>query len=150
MTGYLLDTSVLSAFAPERRPASPEFSDWIAAQGEAQTLYLSSITVAEVEKGIQKLLRSGGVARAERLTHWLNSLLSVFGDRILAVDAHVARVAGAIEDMAVANGRHPGLADVLIAATAKLHHLHLLTANSRHFEPLGIKHSNPFEKLPGT
>lgn len=149
MTGYLLDTSVLSTFAPERKSASQEFSDWMTAQGEAQTLYISSITVAEVEKGIRKLDRSGGTGRAERLAAWLDSLLTVFDDRILAVDARVAWVAGAMEDAAVASGRHPGLADVLIAATAQAHDLLLLTANGRHFGPLGIAHINPFESLPG-
>lgn len=149
MTGFLLDTSVLSAFAPERKATSPEISDWMTAQGEARTLYLSSITVAEVEKGICKLRRFGGIARADRLATWLDSLLSNFGDRLLAVDASVARIAGAIEDTAVARGRHPGLADVLIAATAQAHGLLLLTANGRHFEPLDIAHINPFESLPG-
>lgn len=149
MTGYLLDTSVLSAFAPERKAGSQELSIWIAAQGDAQTLYLSAITVAEVEKGIRKLHRTGGFARAERLSDWLDSLLSVFGDRILAIDPHVGRAAGAMEDAAIARGRHPGLADVLIAATADVHGLVLLTANGKHFEPLGIAYLNPFEALPG-
>jgi hypothetical protein len=109
---------------------------------------LSAITVAEVEKGIRKLHRSGGVARAERLANWLDSLLSGFDDHILSVDAGVARIAGAMDDSAVARGRHPGLADVLIAATADAHGLLLLTANGKHFEPLGIAYLNPFEALP--
>lgn len=150
MSGFLLDTSVLSAFAPERQPVSNEVAGWITAQGEAEALYLSSITVAEVEKGICKLHRSGGTVRAERLAAWLDSLLSDFDERILAVDARVARIAGAMEDAAVVRGRHPGLADVLIAATAQAHSLLLLTANGKHFEPLGIAHFDPFEALPET
>lgn len=149
MTSYLLDTSVLSAFAPERKTVSREISEWMTQQGEAQTLYISAITVAEIEKGIRKLHRAGGRARAERLANWLDSLLSDFGDRILSVDAKVGRIAGALEDAAAARGRNPGFADVLIAATAKAHGLLLLTANGRHFEPLDIEHIDPFESLPG-
>lgn len=148
MTGYLLDTSVLWALAAERKSVSQALSDWMTAQGEAETLFISSIAVAELEKGISKLRRSGGTARAERLAAWLDVLLSDFGDHILAVDAQVARIAGAMEEIAVARGRHPGLAELLIAATAEAHDLLLLTANGRYFEPLGITHLDPFSTLP--
>ena len=48
-------------------------------------------------------------------------------------------------DTAVAKGNHPGVPDLLIAATAKVRDLNLLTRNGRHFEPLGIKWQDPFD-----
>ncbi|TKT82978.1 type II toxin-antitoxin system VapC family toxin [Aquamicrobium sp. LC103] len=149
MTRFLLDTSVLSAFAPERSPASEGIKRWMAEQGEAETLFIPSIAVAEIERDVRKLRRAGGDVRADRLGEWLDGLIGLFGDRIAAIDANVARVAGAIDDAATAKGRNPGLADVLIAAIAKTHGMTLLTTNGRHFQFLEVDYANPFEKLPG-
>lgn len=148
MSGFLLDTSILSAFSPEKKIVSEDLANWMAQQGEAGTLFIPSIAIAEIEKGIRKLLRAGGSARADRLDQWLDQLVAQFGDRILAIDTAVARIAGAMEDAATAKGRSPGLADVLIAAIAKTHGLTLLTANGKHFEPLDIEHFNPLVTLP--
>jgi predicted nucleic acid-binding protein len=143
-----LDTSVLSAFAPGKTVGSEALLNWIVQQSAAQMLFVPFIAVAEIEKGICKLRRAGGTARATRLSQWLNGLIENFGDQILGVDALVAREAGAIEDAAVAKGRNPGLADVLIAATAKAHALTVLTANEKHFKRLNVPCLNPFVDLP--
>lgn len=145
-TTYLLDTSVVSAFAPERTPPGVEFTKWIAARHER--LYLSAITILEIEQGIRKLKRAGAAARAEALTEWLNTTTTTFGDRVLSVDAHVARTAGAMSDAAIASGVHPGLADILIAATARTHRSMILTRNGRHFAALAAAVADPFDKLP--
>jgi predicted nucleic acid-binding protein len=70
---------------------------------------------------------------------WLNALTENFGDRILPMDIVVARVAGAMEDMANSKGRHPGLGDLIIAATAQVYSLTVITENLKHFLPLGIQ-----------
>ena len=144
--GYLLDTSVLSMLAPGRPAPGYEFSDWL--RVHADSLYLSAVTVAEIEQGICKLRRAGGVERATRLTDWLDSLLANAADRLLAFDGGIGRIAGALSDQALAAGRHPGFADVAIAATAIGHDLVLLTRNGRHFEPLGVAFVDPVEGLP--
>ncbi|ABD05287.1 PilT protein-like [Rhodopseudomonas palustris HaA2] len=118
------------------------------AQGEAERLHLSVVTVAEIERGLRKLARAGGTARAQALSEWLRELIDLYGDRLLPIDAATARIAGEIEDQAIANGAHPGFADVLIAATARAHALDLLTANIKHFRPLGISCFNPVDGLP--
>lgn len=143
MNGYLLDTSFLSAFAPDRPPLPPCVQSWIAEQRKHGLWYISSIVVLEVERGLAKLRRTGGLAKAGRIGSWFDALLAEFDQRVLPVDRLIAKEAGRLEDVAIALGRSPGLADALIAATARMHDLSVLTANSRHFQILGVPHLNP-------
>lgn len=145
--GYLLDTSVVSALAPGRETYLPSvFGEWLQAH-DAQ-LFLPAIAVAELSQGIAKLQRSGGMQRAERLEAWLDGLITGFKDRILPLDAQATRLAGRISDAAMAQGRHPGFADVAIAALAQNAGLVLLTRNLKHFEPLGVNCADPVMDLP--
>ncbi len=146
MKGWLLDISVLSLLAPGRPAPAEAFAIWL--RGQADRLHISTVTVAEIEQGICKLRRAGDVERAEGLTRWLDAVIGLHGQRILSLDARVARLAGVLSDQAIATGRHPGFADVAIAATARAHDLVLLTRNGRHFEPLGITHRDPLGGLP--
>lgn len=144
---YLLDTSVISALAPGREAhLSAGFADWL--QTHDAQLFIPCIAIAELAQGIGKLRRAGGTARADRLDQWLNQLLVGFGDRIESLDALAARVAGQISDAAIAAGRHPGFADVAIAAMAAHKGHLLLTRNLKHFEPLGVPCCDPFVKTP--
>ncbi|MBZ9695842.1 MULTISPECIES: type II toxin-antitoxin system VapC family toxin [unclassified Mesorhizobium] len=145
MNGYLLDTSVLSVFAPDRAALPPAFQTWLSHTGRRHTWYIPAIAAAEVQKGVAKLRRAGGTQRAERLERWLDSLLDEFDERLLSVGSAIARRAGEMEDMAIALGRNPGLPDILIAATALVHDLTILTANNRHFDALKVASLNPFE-----
>jgi predicted nucleic acid-binding protein len=97
-----------------------------------------------MQKGVAKLRRLGAAARAETLERWLIDLLVQFDQRVLAVTASVARRAGNLEDAAIATGRSPGFANILIAATAQEHDLTVLTSNPRHFAMLGVPHFDPF------
>jgi predicted nucleic acid-binding protein len=146
VNGYLLDTSVLSLLAPGRPAPTAAFASWLRVRTDR--LHISTVTVAEIEQGICKLRRAGGMERADRLADWLDALTALHGQRILPLDARVARLAGALSDQAIATGRHPGFADVAIAATARAHDLMLLTCNGRHFEPLGIAYHDPLDGLP--
>lgn len=146
--GFLVDTSVLSAFAPGRPPVSRETAVWMQQQGDAMRLHVSVITVAEIQRGIRKLHRAGGVERSKDLAEWLRALIEDYGDGLLPVDATVARIAGDVEDAATSKGRHPGFADVLIAATAMAHGLVVLTDNVKHFAPLGVRCLNPVREPP--
>lgn len=140
--GYLLDTSVVSALAPGREAYLPSvFGDWL--QAHNAQLFLPAIAVAELAQGIRKLHRSGAMERAQRLDRWLDGLIAGFADRILPLDARAARLAGEIADAAVAQGRHPGFADVAIAALAQNAGLLLLTRNLKHFQPLGVNCADP-------
>jgi toxin FitB len=144
LSGYLLDTSFLSAFAPDRPPLPSHVLTWVDEQRERGSWHLSSIVVLELEKGIAKLKRSGASSKASRIGVWFERLMTEFDQRILPVDVAIARDAGKLEDAAIAKGFNPGLADVVIASTARLNNMSVLTANVRHFAILDVPHLNPF------
>ena len=143
---YLVDTNVISAGAPSKSPAVADLADWMDAH--SSVLYLSAVTVAEIEDGIAKARREQAKRKWSDLAAWLDALLHLYGDRILAFDIVAARLAGALSDLARSKGMAPGFADLIIAATARSHGLIILTRNTRHFEPLGVPTLNPFERLP--
>ncbi len=142
MTGWLLDTNVLSAFAPGRPAVAPDVTAWF--EEHTDELFLSAITAAEIEAGIAKLRRTGAVRRADDLRLWFDGMLGSYADRVLSFDLAAARIAGELGDAARAAGRHPGFADVAIAAIALSRGLVILTLNARHFDPLGAESRNPF------
>lgn len=142
---YLVDTNVISAGAPSKQP-SPDLVRWMDTHSAA--LFLSAVTVAEIEDGIAKSRREGAGRKAEGLAAWLEALLHLYGDRVLAFDAATARIAGALSDRARGQGHAPGFADIAIAATAQRHGLTLLSRNLRHFAPLGVPALDPFASLP--
>jgi toxin FitB len=143
VSGWLFDTDILSALAPGRRPLPAQAVSWFEEQNE--NIFFSAVTVMEIHSGIAKLRRLAAARRAEAMQAWLRGIFERYGDRILSFDAASAEIAGGLSDAAVAVGRHPGFADVQIAAIAILHGLVVLTANRRHFEPLGVEVLNPFE-----
>ena len=131
---FLVDTDVLSLLRrPER---SPRIGRWIAAQ-RTTDLYVSVVSVAEIERGITRQRRRDP-AFASLLARWLDTVLSLYGDRILPVDAPTARRWGRLPgDLG-----HEGT-DLLIAATALEHGLTVVTRNVRHFEPTGAQVLDP-------
>lgn len=139
--GFLVDTSILSALAPGKAAPAPALSDWL--REHSDRLHLSAVTIAEVEQGVCKLRRAGGSQRAALIAAWLDRVMTEWSDRIVPLDAQVARLAGALSDEATAAGRHPGMADVFIAATAKSRQMLLVTANGRHFAALGVAWTDP-------
>jgi toxin FitB len=114
----------------------------------AGDLYLSVVTLVEVEAGIAQLRRQAAVRKAADLTAWLESVLHIYGNRILPFEIVEARTASLLLDFAKAKGLAPGVADIMIAATARSHRLTILTRNIRHFEPIGVATMNPFDRLP--
>lgn len=112
------------------------------------SLFLSVVTVAEIEDGIAKSRREGATRKSANLAAWLETVLHLYGDRVLVFDIPTARIAGAIADRARGQGQAPGLADIIIAATAQHHSLTILSRNLKHFEPLGGVVINPFARLP--
>ena len=132
---YLLDTNVVSALRrPER---SPVVVRWLENQ-RFTDLYLSVITVGEIERGSVQQQRLDPTF-ARELASWLDEVIGVYGDRILGVDVATARRWGQLS----ATTGHSS-EDLLIAATALEHGLTVVTRNVRHFEPTGVRVVNPF------
>jgi predicted nucleic acid-binding protein len=142
---YLVDTNVISAAAPSR-PVSPALVEWM--DTHSASLLISAVTVAEIEAGIAKLLREGATRKSADLTAWLDTVLHLYGNRVVAFDVATARIAGVMSDRARGLGHAPGLADIIVAATAQHRGLTILSRNLRHLEPLGVAVVDPFVKLP--
>lgn len=146
MRRFLLDTSVVSAFGPGKALVNPTIAGWI--RSNVDRLFISAVTVMEIESGIRQFARTGSTRRLVDLTNWLASVMTDFRDRIRPFEERVAMTAGRLEALALAKGRHPGLADIVIAATSETHGMTVLTRNLRHFEPLEVACLDPFRELP--
>ena len=146
MNGYLLDTNIVSAFAPGKELVSPTIASWFGRQTDR--LFLSVVSVIEIEAGIRKLWRTGALRRADDLRQWFGRMISVYGDKVIPLDTDIGRIAGALTDRVRAAGHNPALADISIAATADFRGLTVLTRNTRHFAPTGVPVLDPFELPP--
>jgi toxin FitB len=149
LTLYLIDTNIVSRVSPTRHRTGDDeaLAAWIEAHGDA--LYLSVVTVAEILDGIARARRQGATRKAAMLDDWWWELSHFWSSRILPVDLVVAGEIGRLLDVARSAGAAPGFEDVAIAATASVHGMVVLTANERHFRPLGIAFVNPLADLPG-
>ncbi len=132
---YILDTNVISAV---RRPdRAPQVAAWLRGKAE-QDLFLSVITLGEVERGIrQQEIRDP--AFANDLRTWLDRTVLLFSDRLLAFEAEDARIWGRLS----AEIGHDG-ADLMIAASALRHGAVVVTGNVSDFAPTGAAIENPF------
>ena len=106
-------------------------------------LYLSVVTLHEVEKGIVQLEGKGCVSKAAALRTWLSGLVSMFQTRILGYEVMDAMLSGRLEGKALAAGFSPGMADAIIAGIAQRRGLLVVTRNSRHFACLGVEARDP-------
>jgi toxin FitB len=143
---YLVDTDVLSAGSPTRQKAREVLLAWM--DKNSDRLFISTITVAEIEAAISKARSDDARRKAADLTDWLEALLHIYGTRVLPFDIDAARLAGGLSDLARSKGHAPGFADIAIAAIAVAHRLTVLTGNMRHFAHFGVPIRNPFEELP--
>jgi len=130
---YLLDTNVLS----EARRRSAQATTWLQAVDPA-SLFLSVITVGEIAKGVAVRERTDPVAAAA-LGRWLDGLCQFYADRILGIDDAVATAWGHL----MARRSFP-VPDGLIAATARVHNLTLVTRNVSDFAEAGVDVVNPW------
>jgi predicted nucleic acid-binding protein len=133
-----LDTNIVSMLSPSATQAPQTFLDWLNRADAAGQLFLSVVTIHEIEKGIALLDHKGAASKAAALKLWLMGLVSTYEDKILAIDAIAASLGGRLEAKAVASGHNPGMADAAIAGIAKAHDLMIVTANTKDFLPFGV------------
>ncbi|MGI2031762.1 type II toxin-antitoxin system VapC family toxin [Rhizobium panacihumi] len=138
MSGFLLDTNIISTTSPTHAQTNGQFGEWLRQQVRLDTVFLSVVTVHEIAKGIALLTHKGATLKAERLAAWLDIVRNDFDDRILAFDAEIAMFAGQLEAVAISNGYSPDMADAMIAATAKRNDLIVVTRNLRHFDIFNV------------
>jgi len=126
---WLVDTCVLSEYA-KKSPAQ-EVIAWLDEQDET-SLFISVISLGEIEKGILKL-RSSDPRRSQKLTAWLSKVEQRFAGRILPLDATALHVWAQIVAHAESLGQPLPVMDSLIMSTAQSHGLTVVTRNVQDF-----------------
>lgn len=138
MSGYLLDTNVISMLSPSAPDVPASFLGWLERMDGEGRIFLSAVTVHEIEEGIALLDLKGATARAAGLRGWLSGLIAGYSNKILSLDTPAAAVSGRLEADAMSGGHAPGMADAIIAGIAQAHDLIVVTRNTRHFLPFGV------------
>ena len=135
---FLLDTNVISEI---RRDRDARVRAWTRDVDDAR-LHLSVLTVGEIRNGIERL-RGRDPARADVFANWLSELHELFPERILPVDAPIAEEWGRL------NASTPqDTVDSLIAATARIRGMTVVTRNTSGFTNCGVQLLNPWEYEP--
>jgi predicted nucleic acid-binding protein len=133
---FLIDTNVASEFARPR--PHPNVVAWKnSVPGDAQ--YLSVLTFGELTRGITQLARRDG-PRSAALQRWLIGLREAYADRIIGVDREIAERWGRLDA-----GRSLPVIDSLLAATALVHGMTIVTRNVRDVAETGALTLNPWE-----
>lgn len=131
--------------SPSRAEASARFLEWLERIDGEGRLFLSVVTIHEIEKGIALLEHKGATAKAAGLKVWLAGLAATYDDKIIPLDGSAAALAGQLEAKAISAGHDAGMADAIIAGIAKAHDLVIVTRNTRHFLPFGAAMLSPDE-----
>lgn len=135
---YLLDTNVISELV--KQTPNPIVLNWMDSI-DNEKFYISVITLGEIRKGVAGIQNP---ERLEKISHWLEiELPAYFEERILNIDAKVADSWGRLQSKN--KGYILPAIDGLIAATAYVHNLTLITRNTKDFINASIALINPWE-----
>lgn len=134
---FLLDTNVVSELRRGDR-GNVGVSDWYAGVA-GNDLFTSALVVGEIRKGVAGLRRRQDHRQAEIMEVWLETSRDFFSDLVLPIDVAVAEVWGQMYTI-----RNVPVIDGLLAATAIVHGLTLVTRNIIHIQGLGADLLNPF------
>lgn len=133
---YLLDTNVICE-ATGKHPAATVLA-WI--ETHAHECFLSSVSLGEIWKGLHRLPEG---KRKRGLVQWADGLENDFAEQILGLDTITLKSWGKLYAMHEAKGFNIDVMDSLIAATALVHQLTVVTRNTADF-PAEVKTLNPF------
>lgn len=131
---YLLDTNVISA----AKKRDPLVTAWIDAN-DRFGLALSVISIGEVARGIHMKRRRDPLA-ASNLERWLTTLQNLYRNSLIDIDEQIILEWGRIDAL-----RTRGVSDGLIAATAIVHDLTVVTRNVADFADTGVRLVNPWD-----
>lgn len=136
MNRYLLDTNILS------ETIKPHCDDGVRAfLRDLQEAYISVLSIHEMAYGLERMAHG---KRRTDLTQAIEGLLGTFADYILPITQPEARAAGVLRAASQADGRTVDTADGLIAGTALVHGLTVVTRNEKDFNGLGVLIHNPW------
>ena len=136
---YLIDANIISEVRKGER-CDLHVSAWYATIADEE-LFLSTLVLGEIRKGVE-LARPRDPGKATALERWLRDVESAFDGRVLAVDNAVSDQWGRMSAI-----RPIPVIDGLLAATALVHRLTLVTRNDRDVAGLGATVLNPFRDL---
>jgi toxin FitB len=136
---YLLDTSVISEVGKGEQ-SDPNVATWYDTM-RPESLCISALVIGEIRAGVEKL-RGRQAERAAAFERSLVLIIDLYADRIIGIDRRIAEQWGRLN----ACGKHPAV-DALIAATALVHGMIVVTRNVRDFVATGVQVLNPFEPL---
>ena len=137
MSRFLLDTNVVSELRKKERCA-PKVNAWAKSAAQDQN-FLSVLVIGELKRGAA-LKRRSDLATAVILERWITRLTQLYSDRILPVTLEIAEAWGELGAM-----RPMPPEDGLLAATALVHGLTLVTRNVKNVEGLGVELLNPWQ-----
>jgi predicted nucleic acid-binding protein len=136
---YLLDTCLISELV--KKAPNPAVVRWLDEQDE-QNLFLSVLTLGELQKGISKLQ---DCARKAQLQMWVeHDLVERFGERIVGLDLETSLIWGKLQGESEQKGETLPVMDSLIAATAAAHGFVIVTRNVKDIERCQGKVCNPW------
>lgn len=139
MSGFLLDTCVLSEFT--KRRADPGLVEWLATEDES-SMFVCELSLGELEKGLNKLSDS---ARRTKLRAFIDQeIVERFESRIVPVDVRVWRRWGALCGESERAGRPLPVIDSLLTACALVHQLSIVTRHESDFSKSGAPVVNPW------
>ena len=136
---YLVDTNVISEIRKRSKANAGVRTFFANAERDDSAVFLSVITIGELRRGVDLIRHRGDTRQANLLEKWLVEMLRYYQDHVLDVDEDVAQLWGRLRVP------HPeNVLDKLIAATALVHDLTVVTRNHRDFANTGIPVLNPF------
>lgn len=145
-SGFLLDTNVVSATAPDRRTvpdvAKAAARRWIIAN--ENRLYVPVIAITEIAAGIGAREGAGASRHAADLAAWLKAVIGAYPERLLVLDVEAALHARTLSRKIREAGIVVGFADLTVACIARARGLVVATRNLRDFVPMGIDTVDPF------
>jgi predicted nucleic acid-binding protein len=140
---YLVDTDVISEARKGVKASAGVRAFFASAARESTRLYLSVITLGELRQGVERIRFRGDRTQARTLERWLQRVTTTYGDAILPFEEDIADIWGRLR---VPHPENP--LDKQIAATALIYDLIVVTRNTSHSQPTGVRLLNPFVDRP--
>ncbi|MBM0105408.1 type II toxin-antitoxin system VapC family toxin [Steroidobacter sp. S1-65] len=135
---YLVDTDVIREARKGDKANAGVHEFFRNAARDDVTLFLSVVTIGEMRQGVENIRRRGDKPQADCLERWLDKVTTEFSEAILSFDEEAAQVWGRLRSP------HPeNPLDKQIAATALIYDLTVVTRNSAHCQPTGVRILDP-------